>query len=71
MIKTQGLTGDIDVQIMEDVNFEKREWKCAAKYQGNSIDLYELIIKSNGSVEENFIESNENSIEGKIQEFFN
>jgi hypothetical protein len=68
-IKEQGLEGPIDVDIITK-NTGRREWKVAARYKGNSTDLYEVKVKKDGTVEHSFFEGDNNSIDQKLNEFF-
>ena len=69
-ISGQGLEGNITVQLMGDVNYAGRACRVAAKYTGNSVDLYKLKVKKDGTTENNFIEGDEPTIETEIKNFF-
>jgi|TARA_B100002003_G_C14103693_1_gene530846 hypothetical protein len=68
-IKNQGLEGPIEVEIITK-NSGPRKWKVAARYIGNSVDLYEVNVKRDGTVEHSFFEGDEESIDTKLNEFF-
>ncbi len=70
-IAEQGIQGEVHVYLMDDFNFDAREWRVAAKYMGNSIDLYTLRLTQDGKKEVDFVEAKDDeTIEHKIQDFF-
>lgn len=69
-IAEQGIQHDVDVELMTDFNVPSREFRVAAKYDGMSIDLFELKIRKDGDVETGFYEGDNTFIEDKIKEFF-